>query len=64
MKSAITIGLCLAKNILAKVFKISTAKGLWEKLEQMYQEKSLSNRLYLKEQFHILCMGVQGSKTT
>ena len=46
----------MAKNILANVFGISTAKGLWEKLEQIYQAKSLSNWLYLKKQFHTLCM--------
>ena len=56
LKAASTIRLCLEKNILANVVGISTTKGLWEKLEQMYQEKSLSNRLYLKEQFHTLRM--------
>ena len=49
LKAASTIRLCLAKIILANVSRISTAKGLWENLEQMYQVKSLSNRLYLKE---------------
>ncbi|KAL4592371.1 hypothetical protein LXL04_005363 [Taraxacum kok-saghyz] len=29
---------------------------LWEKLEQLYQGKDISNRLYLKEQFHTLRM--------
>ena len=56
LKAASTIRLCLAKNILANVSEISTAKGLWEKIEQMYQAKSLSNRLYLNEQFHTLHM--------
>ena len=56
LKADSIIRLCLAKNILANVFGISTAKGLWEKLEQMYQVKSLSNWLYIKEQFHTLCM--------
>ena len=56
MKAAITIRLCLAKNILANVSGISIAKGLWEKHEHMYQAKSLSNRLYLKKQFHTLGM--------
>ena len=54
MKVFSTIMLCLEKNILVNVFRISTIKGLWEKLEQMYQAKSLSNRLYLSEQFHTL----------
>ena len=56
LKAASTIRLCLAKNILANVSGISTTKGLWKKLEQMYQVKSLSNRLYLKEKFHTLRM--------
>ena len=56
LKATSTITLCLVKNILANVFGILTPKGLWEKLEQMYHAKSLSNRLYLKEQFHTLRM--------
>ena len=47
---------CLAKNILANVSRISIAKALWEKLEYMYQTKSLSKNFYLKELFHRLCM--------
>jgi hypothetical protein len=34
----------------------STAKELWEKLKEMYQTKGISNRVYLKEQFHTLRM--------
>ena len=56
LKATYTIRMCMAKNILANVSGISTSKGLWEKLEQMYQANSLSNRLYLKEQFHKLRM--------
>ena len=56
MKATSTIRLCLAKTILENVFGISTTKGLWEKLEQIYQAKSLSNRLCLKEPVHTLCM--------
>ena len=56
LKATSTIRLCLAKNILANVFGILTAKGLWEKLEQIFQAKSLSNWLYLNEQFHTLRM--------
>ena len=54
LKASSTIRLCLEKNILANVSGISIAKGLWEKLKHMYQAKSLSNRLYLKDQFHTL----------
>ncbi|KAJ9535094.1 hypothetical protein OSB04_un001831 [Centaurea solstitialis] len=55
-RAASTIRLCLAKNVLANVHGISTAKELWEKLEQLYQGKGISNRLYLKERFHTLRM--------
>jgi hypothetical protein len=56
LKAASTIRLCLAKNVLANVQGMSTAKELWEKLEEMYQTKGISNRVYLKEQFHTLRM--------
>ncbi|KAJ9566931.1 hypothetical protein OSB04_002897 [Centaurea solstitialis] len=49
------------KNVVANVHGISTAKELWEKLEQLYQGKGISNRLYLKEQFHTLRMD-EGTK--
>lgn len=51
----------MAKNILANVHEISIAEELWEKLEAMYKAKSISNWLYLKEQFHTLRM-VEGMK--
>ncbi|KAL4589760.1 hypothetical protein LXL04_002670, partial [Taraxacum kok-saghyz] len=56
LRAASDIRLSLAKNVLANVHGISTAKELWEKLEQLYQGKGISNRLYLKEQFHTLRM--------
>ncbi|KAF3622233.1 hypothetical protein FXO38_31400 [Capsicum annuum] len=56
MKAASQIRLYLAKNVLANVIGLSTTKELWEKLEELYQTKSISNRLYLKEQFHKLQM--------
>ncbi|KAL4591141.1 hypothetical protein LXL04_004091 [Taraxacum kok-saghyz] len=56
LRAASAIRLSLAKNVLANVHGISTAKELWEKLEQLYQGKGISNRLYLKEQFHTLRM--------
>lgn len=56
LKATSTIRLCLTKNVLANIHGISAAKELWEKLEELYQTKSLSNRLCLKEQFHSLCM--------
>ncbi|KAL4583041.1 hypothetical protein LXL04_007605 [Taraxacum kok-saghyz] len=56
LRAASAIRLSLAKNVLANVHGISTEKELWEKLEQLYQGKGISNRLYLKEQFHTLRM--------
>ena len=56
LRTASAIRLCLAKNVLANVHGISTAKELWEKLEELYQTKGVSNRVYLKEQFHTLRM--------
>ena len=56
LRAASAIRLCLAKNILANVHGISVAKELWEKLEELYQAKGVSNRVYLKEQFHTLRM--------
>ena len=55
-RTASAIRLCLAKNVLANIGNIPTMKELWEKLEKLYQTKSISNRLYMKEKFHILRM--------
>ena len=56
LKVANTIRLCLAKNVLANVQRISSAKELWERLEELflYQAKTVYNRFYLKDQFHKL----------
>lgn len=56
MKAASQIRLCLAKNVLANVVGLSTTREIWDKLEELYQTKSVSNRLYLKEQFYKLQM--------
>ncbi|KAL6508474.1 hypothetical protein OROHE_021607 [Orobanche hederae] len=56
LKATNAIRLCLTKNILANVQGNLTTKELWEKLEEMYQTKNISNRVYLKEQFHTLWM--------
>ncbi|KAF7812914.1 Zinc finger, CCHC-type [Senna tora] len=63
LRAASTIRLCLAKNVLANVQGISTAKELWKKLEGLYQAKDISNRLLLKEQFHTLCMNEGGASS-
>ena len=61
MKAASQICLSLVKNVLANVVGLSTIKEIWDKLENLYQSKSVSNRLYLKEQFYKLQMG-EGTK--
>ncbi|OVA11196.1 hypothetical protein BVC80_1749g15 [Macleaya cordata] len=48
--------LLLAKNVLANVSQISSAKEFWEKLESLYLMNSRSNRLFLKDQFYTLKM--------
>ena len=62
-RCASKIRLCLAKNVLANVATVPTAKGLWERLEEMYMAKTSINRLYLKEQLHTLKMQ-EGTKIT
>ena len=49
LRTGSAIRLCLAKNILANVHGMSTTKGLWKKLEELYQAKSIANQFYLKE---------------
>ena len=53
-RAASGIRLCLAKNVLANVGKFPSAKQLWERIKNLYRIKSISNHLYLQEQFHTL----------
>ena len=41
------IFLCLSNSILLNVSREDSAKKLWEKLENLYQSKSLVNKLFL-----------------
>ena len=45
-----TIRLCLADEVLFNIVEETMASGLWEKLENLYMKKSLTNRIYLKRQ--------------
>ena len=56
MRAASSIWLCLAKNVFTNVQGMSTTKELWEKIEEMYQVKGISNLVNLNEQFHTLQM--------
>ncbi|KAL5125371.1 Retrovirus-related Pol polyprotein from transposon TNT 1-94 [Glycine soja] len=51
-----TIRLALAPEIKHHVLKETTPKALWEKLENIYASKSLTNHLYLKMELYQLKM--------
>eukprot|EP00253_Pinus_taeda_P012974 PITA_12974 len=51
-----TIRLCLADEVLFNIVEETTVSGLWEKLENLYMTKSLTNRIYLKRQLYNLRM--------
>lgn len=48
------IRLCLADSILINVHEESTAKKLWKKLSEIYQAKSLVNKIFLRKKLHSL----------
>ncbi|KAH9659029.1 hypothetical protein KPL70_023708 [Citrus sinensis] len=47
-----TIHLCLAKDQKYSVMRETSAKKLWETLEEKYMKKSLENRLYMKKKLY------------
>ena len=47
-KALSAIQLCLSNKVLGEVVKEETSKGIWEKLESLYIEKSVTNRVLLK----------------
>jgi hypothetical protein len=51
-----TIQLCLADSVLLNVSGESTAKELWDKLGNLYQSKSLVNKLFLRKKLYHLRM--------
>ena len=46
-KARSTIRLCLSDLVLLNVSREDSAKKLWEKLGNLYQSKSLVNKLFL-----------------
>jgi hypothetical protein len=49
-----TIFLCLSNSILLNISREDTTKKLWEKLKNLYQSKSLVNKLFIqKNPFHL-----------
>ena len=53
-KALSAIQLCLSNEVLREVVKEVTSKGIWQKLESLYMEKSVTNRLLLKSRLYDL----------
>lgn len=56
MKEINTIHFCIVDNILFNVMNEESILVLWKKLEKLYMGNSLTNKLYLKQQFYGLKM--------
>ena len=55
-KARSTIRLCLSDSVLLNVSGEHSAKKLWEKLGNLYQSKSLVNKLFLRKKLYHLKM--------
>ena len=55
-KAKSLIILCLADSILINIHEEPTTKKLWKKLSEIYQEKSLVNNIFLKNNLYSLSM--------
>jgi len=55
-KARSTIRLCLADSVLVNVSGEDSAKKLWDKLGNLYQSKSLVNKLFLRKKLYLLRM--------
>ena len=55
-KARSTIGLCLSNSVLLNVSGEDSTKKLWEKLGNLYQSKSLVNKLFLRKKMYHLRM--------
>ena len=55
-KARSTIRLCLSDSVLLNVSGEDSAKKLWEKLGNLYQSKSLVNKLFLRKKLYHLRM--------
>nr|CAD1834518.1 unnamed protein product [Ananas comosus var. bracteatus] len=63
MKALATIRMCLADEVLFNIIGEKTAFGLWAKLESLYQNKSITNRIFLKRRLYSLRMK-EGTKVS
>lgn len=60
LKTASTIRLCLADEVIYNVINEESTPKLWMELESLYIKKSLMNKLFMKKQLYILRM-VEGT---
>ena len=51
-----TIRMCLVDQVLSEVCFETTAKELWQRLENTYMGKNMTNKLWLKKQLYSLRM--------
>ena len=51
-KALSTIRLCLANDVLFNIIGETSAASLWNRLENLYMTKSVTNRIYLKRQLY------------
>ena len=56
LKAMSSIELHLSDEVTYNVMEETTAKGTWDKLEKLYMGKTLSNKLFLKDQLYNLRM--------
>ena len=59
-KSKGLIKLCIANSIVINFHEEPTTKKLWKKLSEIYQEKSLVNKIFLREKLYALRMEESG----
>ena len=50
------IRLCIVDSILINVHEEPTIKKLWKKLSEIFQEKSLVNKIFLRKKLYSLRM--------
>jgi len=51
LKAASTMQLCHSDEVMYHIMDEEMIIGLWSRLETLYMMKSLSNKLYLKQQY-------------
>jgi len=63
LRTRSTIQICLADLVLLDVSGEYSANKLWDKLESLYQSKSMANKLFLRNKLYLLRMSDGSSMT-